>query len=266
MATNATLGIDTFGWAGAPTTNYGTATAFYAGYISGMSQSFIKFNNLVVAPGPGTVVTNSYMQLLGGDANDCTQAVNVQGIDGTLNAGTVWNGRPAVTGTAMSSTVLPTGCGPSWNTFDTTALARSWITGGAPNNGLRVSAADEANPAGFKWFWSGNTTNPPLLFITYDAPARPVDPGGPATGAVLSTPTPTLVAPHHRRRGRRGEVLVPGHPRPRRRERRPGRRLGLDHPTPAAAQFEATCYPVPTGALSDGVTYYWHAWTEDPVH
>ncbi len=276
VATNAAdpYGIDTFAWQAAPTTNYGTATALYIGNAGGAgpAEAFVKFNNLVVAPSPTTVVTESHLMLLGGSAADCTQAVDVFGIDNTLSAATVWTNRPAPVGAQVSTTTLGSGCGSAWNTFDTTTLARAWITGGAPNNGLRVTAHDQSAAAGFKWFWSGNTANPPLLYITYDRPPGSSSLVAPVDTSVLATATPTLVAttttdPD----GDTVKYWFRGTPAA---DAESGARVvdsGWITATPSgttvpAGQTCATnqiCFAVPPGAVSDGVTYFWHVWTAD---
>lgn len=185
------FGIDTMVWESAPTANYGTGSGLYMGNLSGgRTESFVKFYNLGVTPAPDVYVTESHLLLLGGAAYTCAAPVEVYGIDATLSAATVWNNRPAAVGPLVSSTALAAGCGAAWNSFDTTSLARRWLTDGAANNGVRISAANQTDPNAFKWFYSGDTATYPQLSITYERLPGLSSPVSPATASVLNTATP----------------------------------------------------------------------------
>ena len=265
----AGYGTDTLLWAGAPTANYDTYGELFTGALSGYAtESFIKFNYLGVAPGAENVVTESHLMLLGLGAYGCGGPVTVHGIDATLSATSTWSTRPAVVGALVSSTTLGASCGSAWNSFDTTSLARRWITDGAPNNGLRVASADATDPAILKRFSSGNAVNYPILYITYDRLPTLSSPISPATGAVVTTATPTLVtsvatdpdgdtvkywfratpAPD----AESGAKMIDS-----------GWRSGADVACPAGVT--GACYTAPVGALAEGVTYYWHVYTGDAV-
>jgi RHS repeat-associated protein len=261
------FGIDTMTWQNQPTTNYGGGSGLYVGNLSGgQTESFIKFYNLAVTPAPDVFVTESHLLLFGGASYVCALPVNVHGIDATLSAATVWNNRPGIEGPLVSSTALAPGCDTSWNAFDTTSLARRWLTDGAPNNGLRISAADPIEPAAFKWFYSGDTSAHPLLYITYAKVPGFSNPVAPATGSVLNTATPILAA--STATDPDGDVVkywFRATPAPDAQSGAKSIDSGWLTATPAGTDCASgqICYRAPVGALAEGVTYYWQMITGD---
>jgi YD repeat-containing protein len=77
--------------------------------------------------------------------------------------------------TASSTYTLPIGAGNNWMTWDITTLAKSWVSGAAPNHGMLVKRATEPLDVGGPEVptdtWYGDPTLRPKLEITYTSNA-----------------------------------------------------------------------------------------------
>ncbi|HEX8770986.1 MAG TPA: DNRLRE domain-containing protein, partial [Acidimicrobiales bacterium] len=245
-------------WEAVPSTAY--TTPLDAGNIAGRIRTLLWFN-LGITPAPNLTVTGSYLRVYNKWAPTCLSSfAALYGVGGPWNQAVTWNTRPARDAaglvSAPSFSYGASGCPANFGYYDTTSLAQRWLHG-ATNYGLELSALDETSYNASKGFDDGASGLPPVLVITYKhQPDAAVDiPPSPADGAVLSSPTPTLaVAPGYSPDGDpvSFDYLVTTSP-----DALSGNRVVDSGWTPQ------TSWPVPLGALADGMTYWWQVITND---
>jgi len=207
------------------------------------------------------LVTDAKLRIDNWYSPACTpQSVNLYGRGSAFSASSTWNtSQPGLdaNGTVSSTPFAfgAAGCPGNWQDLDATALVQRWLHGGEANRGLELRAANESTAAYAKWFYSGRSAYPPILRVTLDRFPSPSTPLTPATGTVVTTTTPTLTAT---------AATDP--------DTDPVSYWFRATPAPDAesgakmvdsGSLPSPSFTVPLGALTDGVTYYWHAWTSD---
>ncbi|MGH9223932.1 MAG: DNRLRE domain-containing protein [Acidimicrobiales bacterium] len=259
-------GYDTIVQEAAPTTPGGTHPYLYGhGTTPGRIRSLLWFDlDRITPPAPNVSVVNSYLQLWPVQSSDCVaRPLRLALLGAAFTEATTWSNQPALTADATNSHAFAAGypcqSPSSWVIIDTTSLAKLWMSGERPNQGMALMSADEAQPSGWRAFSSGNSSTPPYFVVTWGHQADESVPVAPADHAVLTTNTPVLqVAP----------LSDPD---------------GADDPTtPLQAWFRVSTHPgetgphtvdtgwlnttthqIPEGVLQDGQTYYWHVYTGD---
>ncbi|HVM01160.1 MAG TPA: DNRLRE domain-containing protein, partial [Acidimicrobiales bacterium] len=265
-------GRDTYVQSGAyQNTAFGSSTAIVSGtdpngYIS---RSLLYFN-LGSLPSSTRIVTSATLGVYNWYSPSCSaRQTDVYGLGGGFSNSTTWATQPPLDGAGVMSSLSfargASGCVADWAHFDITPLARRWVTDAAPNYGLALRAANEADSAAIRYYWSfeanGYVTSP-AISITYNTLpgiATPVSPAqaDPNEPAVVYTATPTLeVNPATDPDGDPVQYFF-------RITEHPDAELGSKT---EGLPTSSTTFAVPPGALRDGVTYYWHAWTKDPTH
>ena len=201
----ASSGFDTLVWQGTPTAGYPSYGYLETGYWNpaiappgGITRSYLRWN-LGVAPASNLWVTESHVNIYNYGALDCLyRSVSVKGLTTPFDAATTWNNQPGVEAGVVSSTGTNKGgssaCPSGFINLDATTLARRWLRGDTPNNGLQLAAADEADYYGAKDYFSaeGPAGNAPKLYVTYSRLPSMATPAAPADNAVFMTTTPTL--------------------------------------------------------------------------
>jgi RHS repeat-associated protein len=259
--------------------SFGTSPYLYVGTGDGgvhKTRALLAFD-LGTLPAANRYVVESHVWAYDFYSLSCAQPrqVNLAGLGSAFSDTTTWNTQPALD--AVGIVPGPTfakgasGCSPDWIDFNTTSLAQRWLEG-APNYGLELRAADENDSAAYRVFYAGEaygTTTAPALWITYDHVPDPTVPVAPATGAVVTTPTPVLsVSPPTDPDGDPVQLWY-------RVTTSPDAETGVhaadsnwlkpDPNQPNPALQPNLTYTVPTGVLADGITYYWHVWAYDGI-
>jgi hypothetical protein len=95
---------------------------------------------------------------------------------GTASTATRWANQPAWRAkvTASTRTHGHTDCGPRWISEDITSLVRQWSKTTQTVDAVGLRATDETDTTAFKVFASSQTSTPPSILVTYEAPADPV--------------------------------------------------------------------------------------------
>ena len=263
-----------------------------------MGRAYLRFPGLP-ASDPRYYVTQSHLKLnfVSGVNNCLNRSFHVTGVAAQENqwqpGTTTWNAQPpldpAAPVTVTNLAPGQPGCSgspASFAQFDTTALAQRWLSGAAQNNGLAVYDGNEATATVLARYYSSRLGTPPSLYVSYGRKAPMAEPAAGAPGAQVADPAaiPVIRTTTPALRVKQAEDPVHG--------------LGKDadgdtvyynfRATPADygasmpandAEFSAkvvdsgwvlppcqdkVCtYEVPRGALRDGVTYAWHAWSFD---
>ncbi len=270
--------VDTFVYQQAPTTAYASWPQLVIGLNGGnLYRSLLSFN-LGSLPAAENYVTEAHLTLVNYVATTCTPTpMQVAGVGSAFTAATTWATQPPLDAAGVVSTPSfshgATGCEASAENLDVTSLAQRWMGGGAANFGVSPRAADETKTDQFKVFYSGeNASGPvlaPALSITYDRLPAQATAVAPLSGAV-TTATPTLsVTKATDPDGDHVQYWFRATPAT---DAETGHKVidsgWIDDntfPPPPGQSPDAVYYPVSPGALSDGVTYYWHVWTRDPT-
>ncbi|MGI8685143.1 MAG: DNRLRE domain-containing protein [Acidimicrobiales bacterium] len=249
--------------------SFGTSTATVSGADPNYDVSrALMYFDLGTLPGANKVVTAANMQTYNFYSPTCAnRQTHLYGLGGPFSDTTTWNTQPPVDGSVVSGSDFAwgaSGCLSNWAGFDITALARRWITDGAPNYGVQLRASNEADPEAIRYYYSGEaygSLTAPAIAITYNtlpniatpkAPAQ-TDPSKPA---VVNTATPRLeVYPTTDPDGDAVQYFF---------------RITESADAEIGSKTEGLptsnpYFDVPAGSLQDGVTYYWHAWTKDPT-
>lgn len=297
----ATGGNDTFVLSG-PTysgTSFAGAGELWIGANAGqVGRAYLRFPGLPAAD-PNYYVTQSYLKLnfVSGVNNCLYRTFRTTGVAAQQNqwqpASTTWNNQPpldtAAPVTVTSMAPGQAGCSgspASFAQFDTTALAQRWLAGTAQNNGLAVFDGNEGTATVLARYYSSRLGTPPSLYVSYGRKAPTSEPATDAPGAqvtdpaaipVIRTATPTLLVKqvkdpvHGLGKDADGDVVYYNF-----------RATPTDYGAPMIdkdAEYsakvvdsgwivppclsEVCSYPVPRGALRDGVAYSWHVWTFD---
>ena len=251
--------VDTYVDNATPDTSYPNSTFLRAGLNgSSIRRSLLRFDLASLAD-PTFAVVESHLSLYNDLAVTCTpQPLDVWGLAGSWTSTVTWNTHPPIDLAAgpVSTTSFShgaTGCPAAWQNVDVTALGRRWINDDAPNNGVLL-ATNEGQSTAYKRFTSGESANPPVLYVTYTRPPGQAAPVAPGDGATVATATPTL------------SINAASDP-----DGDPVQYFFRATPSPDAetgAKVDSgwttqTSFTPPVGSLLDGVTYYWHVWTSD---
>jgi RHS repeat-associated protein len=181
----------------------------------------------------------------------------------TVGPGVTWSNQPQVAATAASArsfahlSGVGSLCPAGYENLDVTRLAESWLTTAGTNLGVELRASNEADSNSFKWFNAAESGSAvaPYLSVTYDNMPNPAVASSPPDASVLATATPTLTVATATDPD--GDPVTYWF----RISTAPDAESGAHQ---FDSQFQAsTSATVPAGALSDGVTYYWHVWTYD---
>lgn len=256
-----TGGGDTYVNSGAPTTSYASSTQIRVGKESNGSvdRSLVLFNLSAIPT--GAYVSSATMRLDNFASQSCTaQTVNVRDLTGSFGSTTTWNTAPGVGSTVVASESFAhgsTGCAAAWETFDLTDSAASWVANPSGNYGVRLNAT-ESTTAGFKAFASSasGASTAPQLVVTYDNYPSNATQASPASGATVATTVPPLAITAGSDPD--GDTL------------RYWYTVSTD-PTGSSGQvlssgwLTTTSWTPPAGALVDGATYYWTAYTWDQI-
>lgn len=170
--------------------NYGTDTKLAVGQITSVATDDNR--GLVVFTGVGALagkqISAARVKLAQYYSVSCTPSLTAihQNTQGWTETGATWANQPTVDTTAATSLTHATGgtCGATaYQTFPNTAsmvnLVGGWADGTIANYGLQLRA-NESSTAGGKYFYSSETSMPPLLDVTYNSV-----PGTPAGRAIL---------------------------------------------------------------------------------
>ena len=251
------------------TTNFSTWPTLYAGTSNGgihKFRSLLYFNLSGLLPTGDVQILGASLSMRNQFSVDCTpRQVQLRGLDTPLTDTATWattspSTQPIVA--APSFAYGATGCPENYVLFDVASLAQSWVAG-APNKGIELRAASDTDTGNFRVFYSADAGvygTMPTLWISYNRrPAMPTPaepPNSPADGAAVSTLTPTLaVNPAADPDGDPVKYFF-------RVTDSPGAEVGAK----VAECGGFICGPtwtVPNGALVDGVTYWWHAYSAD---
>ncbi|MEV6867420.1 DNRLRE domain-containing protein [Streptosporangium subroseum] len=199
VAPDAQTSSDTMIVSSSPTANYEYELRLGAGVSGGaVYRSMIQFPGVAAAVPPGTVLDAAelglyYDQALAGTATSVpleARAVTKAWDSPTATWGSINTAIGAVAGTATYQSAQAN----IWHGYTITDLARGWINGSVPNNGVMIKAVNESVAAGGPVYGAGDwgagfPENPmPKLTLTYEMPS--VQLGRPlvvhATGAELA--------------------------------------------------------------------------------
>lgn len=175
---------DTYVKGSSPTTNYGTDTKIAVGQITSVTtddnRGFVYFTG--VGALAGKQISAARVKLSQFFSVSCTASLTefYQVTQGWGATTATWTNQPTIAGTAAANFTSATGgtCGATaYQTTNNTAsminLVSGWANGTIANYGLSVRA-NEASTAAGKYFYSSETTAPPLLEVTYNSiPATP---------------------------------------------------------------------------------------------
>jgi RHS repeat-associated protein len=230
-------------------------------------RTMLSFDTSALPTGADVQVLSADVTLYNMSSPSCTQrSTEILGLGSALAAGTTWANQPAVSGDVLSAPSFahgPTGCLGNFVPFDITALAQGWA-GGAANNGVALRAASVTDPQNFRGFYSSESGVPgsfPTLSITHNRPPRMPTPISPADGAVEHTLRPLLIIdPGVDPVDPDGDTAsyffrITDSP-----DAETGAKVA------ESSSFEAgVTFQPPVGALLEGVTYWWHAYSSDGV-
>ncbi|MGH9152293.1 MAG: PA14 domain-containing protein [Acidimicrobiales bacterium] len=240
---------------------------------STLVRPLLRFDLSALPSGPGGVVTEAHVSLVNWYTYgySCTPGtVSLYGLAGPFDAATRWATQPALSsatpvssGTFAHNNNAGSDCPQAIENLDATALARAWLAGTSPNNGLELRAgspsSSETSTANFKAFYSTEGTPaglaPPTLSVTWNRLPTVATPATPANGTTLSTPTPTLTA----------NAATDPDGDPVKYWFRIGTGPGVEGGHQVDSGWIATpAWTVPAGSLRDG-EYRWHVFTWDGV-
>jgi len=183
---------------GYPTTNLGSTVDMWAGYDDYLdpdgkiARSLIKFDLSAIPT--GTPIDSALLQVYlvsSWDFPGRTRTITSYGIGSAWSESSVtWNTRPSY-GEAYGSAPVTHGAW-GWYSFDVTNLARGWINGAIPNNGVMLRGPEWS---GWDSSWKGFSTRegpyPPKLVITYTG--YPVSGGAQVGGESLGIGEPAHI-------------------------------------------------------------------------
>ncbi|HZN14363.1 MAG TPA: PA14 domain-containing protein, partial [Acidimicrobiales bacterium] len=227
-------------------------------------RALAHFDFFGIAAQPGVQVFNATFEAFNFDSGSCDyRDVAVYGLGGPFNdASTHWNDQPGLDGqgaydiSTFADGDDPDCDAPAWEQFDVTALAQRWLDTSAPNYGLELRSTNEGDPAGYRRFSGYVTNQTPHVNVTYNTPPNPPLPISPADGTVFTnSTTPTLSATSASDPDGDSNIKYLF-------------RIasGPDADTGAVVEsgiIPTTTWTPPVGALQDGGTYYWHAFSWD---
>lgn len=249
-------------------------------YGAHTTRSLLRFDLSSLPTGANVTVTDAKLRLYEwySFAGSCAaRPVALYGLAAPPTAATSWNNQPAVDGAGVVSTksfahhdAVGSPCPGANESLDATSLARRWLTNGAANNGIQVRAVDELDPYAYKAFYSAEGSSDPnivpMLSITYNRPPAIATAAGPADGASVPTPTPTLAA--NLTTDPDGDPVKYWFRATTSPDAESGAKVvdsGWLSATPANTPCAPgqICYTVPDGAFSNGGMYWWHVHTSD---
>ncbi|GAA4582180.1 hypothetical protein GCM10023194_16130 [Planotetraspora phitsanulokensis] len=242
------------------------------------ARSYLKFASSSLV---GTRILDADLWLYSWRASSCTEGagLEVSRVTGEWDPATLtWSTQPPVTSADAVTNRERHGhsaaCPADYMSWDIDSIVSAWAAG-APDNGLRLAAADESDPDSWAKFYSANKysgadAREPRLIVTYqNPPAAPSaadlssDPGGAcatdaSAPALSATATPTLTAVLRDPDNRVGGTIEwwDGQSRKGGRDIAPITNSGVSSGLP----FSAT---VPSGAFADGQTIAWRARSSD---
>lgn len=244
-----------------------------------VARSLLAFNMYAIAE-PGAWITEAHLSIWNwASASVCTpRGVVLSGLGGPITNPVTWNRQPPLDGVGpVSNTNFARyrgyggSCAEGYQALDATNLVQRVLMSGSPNFGIQLAAANEAEIASFKWFYSaeaGGAPYAPTMFVTFGHLANESVPApeAPADGAVVTTATPVLSTyPGTDPDGGTVKLWFRATPAPGVEEGAKVVDSGWITATPPGTPCASgrVCYGAPPGTLFDGVTYYWHVWTWD---
>jgi RHS repeat-associated protein len=249
---------DAFVSQAAPTTNYNALLdsgsyvdkVGYASYPTGQFNTFLKYDVSALAGKTVTAATwNGYF--LTAAAYPSTYALtqaSASWTDSTLT----WNNQPGVSGTALTGSVT---AASQWAAKDVTSWVQGWLTTPSSNNGIRLDS--NGTNAYLRLAAMEQATQDSYIAVTFtNTPANTPSQSQltPADGASTTSLTPTLTSTAMTDAD--GDAVKYWF------------RLATDTDAETGQQVNSgwlttPSFQVPTGALQDGMTYYWKVFTSD---
>jgi RHS repeat-associated protein len=196
---NASGGLDTFVMSNMTVPQSTQPELRLGNNTSAVARTLMRWNLASLASPQRRAVSASLA--VGNNVSWSCQArpVNVLEIGSGWSANTVWSNQPAYGNLVTSESFAHGGtaaCPPAYASFNLTALANTWISGG-PNHGLALIAGNENDQYGWKKFASSDTPYAPVLTIDWDTlppNSTPQGPGNDSASAIVSSTTPELQA------------------------------------------------------------------------
>ncbi|MGI8710978.1 MAG: PA14 domain-containing protein, partial [Acidimicrobiales bacterium] len=260
-STGATGAVDTWVQSNL-TTPQSAAPSLQTGNVYGsstMRRSLLRFN-LAGLVGSNRNVLSANLNLKVTASTTCTATpVVVRSLTAIPDNSTVWSNQPGFGATSITSPPFAKGassaCPAGMQALDVASLVQKWVNG-SPNNGLAVVAANETDPLSGKVFDAAEGPTPPTLTVTYDRLPTNGTPSSPSDHALVTSTDVTLAV--NAGSDPDGDPLQYWF------------KVATDPDAQSGSVLSSgwqntTSWAVPSGALVDGQTYYWSAYTWDGI-